>query len=245
MKRKYVVAGLTSAFLLITGFCYSCAYHKEASAVLTASESEESTSKEADTGEVNTEVQSNHASEIVSLETQGPSKSEDKTETVQNQNIEAGEAFLYVHICGAVVNPGVYQAAEGARIVDMIELSGGLTKEAAGDYINQAQLITDGQRIYIPNKEDVEDLSTDEYLTGNLSDSEKAKVSKIDNALVNINTADITELMSLPGIGQTKADSIIEYRNANGKFKTLEELMNISGIKEGLFNQISSKIMVQ
>ena len=241
MKRKYIIAGITCVFFIISGVCYSCAYNRGESAVLSSSKTEVNSSKELVAGENTAEQHSNQESKVTANQEFANEQSEDGTETVLTQEVKTEEPSIYVHICGAVVKPGVYLISRGARLINVVELCGGFSKDAAGDYINQAQVITDGQRIYIPSKTEVEDLSPDEYLTENTGTSEKTN----DNSFVNINTADAATLMSLPGIGQAKAESIIEYRNTNGKFKTIEELMNISGIKEGLFHQISSKIIAQ
>lgn len=223
MKRKYIIAGMICGFLCITGIFYSCAYNNKTAAVLVPQQI--------------TENKSLDGSPEVTGE---PSEDDTVLELPDNKEQPSEQATVYVHICGAVIKPGVYQVEEGARLFDLIELSGGLTKEAAGDYINQAEPVADGQRIYIPTTKEVEDLTADEFMEGNRTDSVAAEAS----ALININTADANQLMSLPGIGESKANSIIEYRNANGKFKLIEDLMNIPGIKEGLFNQISSKIII-
>jgi competence protein ComEA len=149
---------------------------------------------------------------------------------------------IYAHICGAVVSPGVYRTVSGARVCDLIELAGGLSENAAGDYINQAEPVADGQRVYIPNKKETENLTASELMSGNDKADEEAGDA---SGLVNINTADAESLMTLPGIGQAKANSIISYRNTNGNFKAIEDLMNIPGIKEGVFNQISANITVK
>lgn len=152
---------------------------------------------------------------------------------------EEEKAYIYVHICGAVENPGVYKLEAGSRIIDFIQASGGLTLDGDGNYINQAEAAEDGQRIYVPTKAELEALAIDNYITGNEVASETEGES-----VVNINKASEKELMELPGIGEAKAKSIIKYRDTNGKFSKVEDLMNIRGIKEGLFNQISSRISV-
>jgi competence protein ComEA len=225
MKKKYIVTGLTCAFLMISGICYSCAYQKN-TPVLISSVSE---GANAQTTEEQTSASDN--SEMDADTSASAAKASKEPDTVP---------VIYAHICGAVVNPGVYQVETGARLVDLIGLSGGLTQEADGDYINQAQLVSDGQRIYIPTKEELKNLPASDYQAGEQGDSENSG----ESSLININTADSEELMSLPGIGQAKADSIISYRASNGTFQSIEDLMNIPGIKEGLFGQISSLITV-
>jgi competence protein ComEA len=153
----------------------------------------------------------------------------------------AEDPLIYVHVCGAVVNPGVYQVPEKARIIECIEAAGGLTLEAADDYINQAGKAEDGQRIYIPTQAELKELSLDEYISGDNNNQTDETAEK----KININTADEKELMSLPGIGQAKAKSIIEYRKMHGDFKDPADLMNIPGIKEGLFARIKDLVIVR
>ncbi|MFT4142814.1 MAG: helix-hairpin-helix domain-containing protein, partial [Mobilitalea sp.] len=122
-----------------------------------------------------------------------------------------------------------------------INLAGGLTKEAAADYINQAKSVEDGQRIYVMNKAELESLTLEQRIEG--EEVTTSSTEETATSLININTASFEELMSLSGIGQAKANSIIAYREKNGKFKTIENLMDIPGIKEGLFQQISHMIV--
>ena len=143
----------------------------------------------------------------------------------------------------AVADPGVYKIAEGSRLIELIEAAGGFTDDAAQDYVNQAQIVTDGQRIYIPEQEELKTMTADELIQG--GGSTAAGQPEAESTLVNINTADEEELMSLPGIGKAKAAAILSYRKENGNFKSIEDLMKIPGIKEGLFHQISSGITVK
>ncbi len=230
MNKKLILTGLTCVFLLISGICYSCAYEQK-QPVLISSMTDEAK------GGVETEQNEEQKNSENALKEQSSTELTDQRVT---EIIAENVTNIYVHICGAVVHPGVYQVDAGARIVDLIELSGGLTKEAAGDFINQAIEVTDGQRIYVPSQEELKDLPPLEYQAG----VENEIVTAGNSVLININTADAEELMSLPGIGEAKADSIISFRKSNGIFKNVEDLMNIPGIKEGLFNQIVSKITV-
>ena len=136
---------------------------------------------------------------------------------------------LLVYVCGAVQEPGVVALEENARVVDAIVLAGGMTGEADATYVNLAAKITDGEKIYVPTVAEVVQWETQEA----------------EDTLVNINTADKTELSTLPGIGESKAEDIIAYREKNGSFQSKEELMNISGIKENLFEKIAEKIKVE
>jgi competence protein ComEA len=144
-----------------------------------------------------------------------------------------------VYVCGAVMSPGVYTLEEGRRIADAIELAGGMTGEADRNYINQAMLLTDCQKIYVPvqgeavNSAYVED-----------STVEGVQASGAASSMVNINTGNVEELMTLPGIGEAKARLIIEYRESNGRFSSVEDIMKINGIKEGMFNKIKDKICI-
>ncbi len=158
-------------------------------------------------------------------------------DTTSGQDMEEG---IYVHLCGAVRKPDVYRLKADSRLVELIILAGGLAEDAAGDYINQAMALEDGQRIYIPRKDEVEELTSDQYVVGSVS----TKKAETGPKLVNINRADAEELMELPGIGEAKAESIIAYRNANGEFTAIEELMKVPGIKEGLYGKLVSFITV-
>lgn len=135
-----------------------------------------------------------------------------------------------VYVCGAVNSPGVYELATDSRIVDAVEAAGGFTKEASQVAVNLAACIQDEQQIYIPTLEEEKDYFLES----------KAQ----EEGLVNINTADSKQLQSLPGIGESRADAIINYREQNGLFVTIEDIMKVNGIKTSLFEQIKSYITV-
>lgn len=162
-----------------------------------------------------------------------------KVETVDSKEaVETPEyTTIYVHVCGAVVNPGVYEVNTGTRVFEVINLAGGVTNEGAPDALNQAELVEDGQKILVPTLEEAQTLEFEDAV-GNQEDSSKG-------GLVNINKAGKEELMTLPGIGDSKAQSIIAYREENGNFKTIEDIKNITGIKDGLFNKIKDYISVK
>lgn len=172
---------------------------------------------------------------------------------------EAEDSLLLVHICGAVVHPGVYEFKEGDRLCHAIEKAGGFLPEADEDYLNQAWKLSDGMQICIPTKEQIlqeasqgqeygvksglaQWESAEDFLTGEIS--EEFSASTVSDQMVNINTASEEVLCTLPGIGAGKAKSIIDYREQNGNYGTIEEIMNVDGIKEGLFQKIKSSITV-
>lgn len=139
---------------------------------------------------------------------------------------------IYVHICGAVINPGVYQVPAGTRVYQALELAGGSSDDAYLSGINLADKLADGQKVYIPSEgENAEGiLSTDS--------------GDVQSVMININTASEAELMTLPGIGQSRAKDIINYRVKNGLFESIDDIMKVSGIKEAAFEKIKDLIKV-
>lgn len=151
------------------------------------------------------------------------------------ENTVRTEKTVCVYICGAVVHAGVYELPEGSRVYQVIEAAGGLSEDADTLLINQARIVEDGEQIRIYTNEE----ALDADLQIHDQNSGKTEAGKI-----NINKADKEELMTLPGIGEAKAESILEYRDAQGGFQTIEEIMNIAGIKEAVFSKIKEKITV-
>ena len=139
------------------------------------------------------------------------------------------EETVLVHVCGAVESPGVYELPASSRIIDAVNAAGGCLKDAAPDEINLAGRLQDGDQIRIMTKAQAESQSYPE-----------AKEEVLD-----LNRADKAQLMELPGIGETKAEAILAYREEIGRFQTIEELKNVSGIKESIFEKIKDKIMVR
>ena len=147
----------------------------------------------------------------------------------------SGEGDVYVYVCGAVNAPGVYELKEGARVFEAIQLAGGLTEAAAADAVNQARIVTDGEQIRVPTVEEAQNQGAG--VAGEVTEG-------TENNKININTAGKEELMMLTGIGEAKAESIMDYREKNGSFTSIEELMQIEGIKEGVFNKIKDDITI-
>lgn len=158
------------------------------------------------------------------------------------------EPSFVVFVCGEVNNPGVYEIESDGRLIDAIEAAGGYTDNAAVELLNLAKSLSDGEKIYVP--------SNDEVLASKESDSPLEFA--LDNGLsggtdisggaskkININKATEEELMTLTGIGAAKAKAIIAYREENGGFNKIEDLMNIRGIKDGMFNKVKDNICVK
>ncbi|WP_243006438.1 helix-hairpin-helix domain-containing protein [Coprococcus comes] len=153
---------------------------------------------------------------------------------------EEKEGSIWVYVCGEVASPGVYELQEGDRITHAIEAAGGLTEAAGQVYLNQAAHLTDGQRIYVPSKEEEQTLKEE----GSPSDMADAGMGK-DTGIINLNTATKAELLSLSGIGESRAEAIIAYRETNGGFRKIEDLKKVDGIKEGIFQKIREQITVE
>ena len=149
--------------------------------------------------------------------------------------LQTEKKILVVDISGCVKTPGVYEAPDGTRLHEVIELAGGLTKDADIDAINQAELVTDGQKILIPAK-------MGEAEAG--SDGVSAAVTPAGNGKININQADSTMLQEIPGVGPATADKIIQYREVNGRFQNIEDLKSVSGIGDKTFEKMKDKVCV-
>ena len=154
---------------------------------------------------------------------------------------------IFVYVCGAVVHPGVYELPVGSRLFEAVRMAGGSLPEADEAYHNLARVVTDGERIYILSVEESSTLSLTERVNGEQTPSANVTTGQIsaNGGIVNLNTATAEDLTGLPGIGQSRAEDIIAYRNKVGKFLAIEEIMNISGIGEAMFERIKDKITVE
>lgn len=159
---------------------------------------------------------------------------------------------IYVDVCGAVTQPGVYAMKSDSRVFQAIEAAGGFLPEAAGTAINQACALSDGQQIYVPTKEEAEKGKAGQPSGGAADPGTGGAVTEAagtgetqGSGTVNLNTADSAALQTLPGIGEAKAQAILAYREEKGGFSGTEELMNVPGIKESTFSQIKDKIAVE
>ncbi|SDB12169.1 competence protein ComEA [Pseudobutyrivibrio sp. YE44] len=166
-------------------------------------------------------------------ETDNSSHEEGSSEDEKTDLSEVVNTKIFVQVSGSVINPGVYSLSVGSRVFQAIEAAGGLLEEADDSDINQATVLEDGQKIYIYSKDEREAIEAEEHAD-----------SQADDGLININSASASELTNLPGIGQTKANQIVSYRDANGDFSSIEEIKNVSGIGDGIYNQIYKLIKI-
>lgn len=176
--------------------------------------------------------------------------------TLTKKETKESETLLRVDIKGEVISPGIYSLKESSRVIDVIELAGGLTENADTSVINLSKKITDEMVIIIYSKEQVKSFEETKKLEqqkiekcispDDISLHNDACISdSINNSnKININNASKEELMSLPGIGSSKAEDIINYRNQNGPFTQIEDILNVSGIGENVFAQIKENITI-
>ena len=162
---------------------------------------------------------------------------------IQEDKTEKNEEIIIVHVTGEVKKPGVVRVKEGSRIEDIIKEAGGLTEKADISNINLAYIVEDGTKIRIPSTDDEE---KKEYITQDIGEGIIMQEENTNiNNIININTANETELEGLPGIGSSIAVRIVEYRNKNGKFKNKEDIKNVTGIGDSKFERIKDLIKVK
>ena len=149
---------------------------------------------------------------------------------------------IRVYVCGAVVYPGVVEIPADSRVEDALNAAGGFTEEASHVYVNLAAWTEDGQMLYIPTEEEIDsgEMVLEQFRQSGMVESDAGGTD-----LVNINTAGVESLCSLPGIGESRAADIIAYREANGFFESCEDIMHVPGIKTGLYEKISDRITVK
>lgn len=145
-------------------------------------------------------------------------KISDNAEDITDSTDDVSE-IVCVHVCGAVSIPGVYELPEGSRIYEALDLAGGFDEQADRDAVNLVEILADGQQVRIPF------IGEDETEDG--------------KELIDINRADVSLLCEIPGIGESRAQAILDYREEHGNFQSVEELMQVPGIKEGIYARIS------
>lgn len=169
---------------------------------------------------------------------------EDAVSTDEGTDCIGKEEDFPVYVCGAVVNPGVFYFHCGDIKQSALEAAGGFLESAAEGYVNLAQELVKGERVYFPYEDEIEaDTLTDVDMGQTGADGIREAASE-NSGRLDINTATQAELMTLPGIGESKASRIISYREENGPFASIEDIMKIDGIKEGVYSRIKDRIAV-
>lgn len=165
-------------------------------------------------------------------------------EIVENRDVKNDNSVIYVYICGAIEKPDVYEVESGSRLFELIQIAGGFSAEADTNYLNLAREVQDGEQIIVLTSKETSELKKNAnvaVITEKASDlNHQDKVS----GLVDINTASETELTAITGIGSSRAQAIIKYRQEHGSFNRIEDIMKVNGIKDGLFSKIKDKIIV-
>jgi competence protein ComEA len=166
---------------------------------------------------------------------------DEKIKTEPKEDLKPKVETIMIDVKGEIKKPGVYQSNQGERVIDVIKQAGGLTDKADESQINFAAHVQDEMVVYIPAKGEISaNLSPDLSSFPSTATSSSQETKKI-----NLNKADETELQNLPGIGPSKAASIISYRSENGPFRSIDDLKKISGIGEKTFEKLKESIMVQ
>lgn len=238
-KKNRIIATVILAAFLLT----ACGQDGELISTLEAGEdySAASVGQEADSRE---DIRSPDAGNGV--EGQAASEAPEVIEDESNQTPRT----IFVHVCGAVKRPGVYEIPAGSRMFEAVEAAGGFQEEACQDYLNMAGLLEDGTKLEIPTLEEAKALKeageAPEKLVSGTPESASFEKRNGDGAtgLININTADIEALCTLPGIGESRARAILEYREKNGGFQEKEEIMQVSGIGQKMYEKIEEDITV-
>ena len=161
-----------------------------------------------------------------------------------NQDSEAiTKTSIFIDVSGAVKNPSVVEMKFGSRVFEAIEMAGGLTEDAETKETNLARVVSDGEKIYIPTEKEIQE-SGGFFPTGTSGSTGASGTESNPPQLININTASSETLQQLTGVGPSTAEKIICYRNEFGRFQSIEDLKNVSGIGEKTFQKLKSKITV-
>ncbi len=276
-RKRYGKALTITVFLAAAGFSHSCGAAGKGEIILTAEEDRQrkvgagmqAGQEELDVSEALTEQNALNASVALAgdealrrsehLKDQSIlGESEAFTEQGMPSGQEKPESSCFVHVCGQVENPGVYELKEGQRVFEAIKMAGGFTDKAAEDYLNLAEPVWDGMRLEVPDQEQVPDTEWtartgvqagshgESGQPGNRTDTGMLPGNRglPSSEKVNLNTATKEELMTLRGIGEARAEDIIRYREERGGFGRIEDIMEISGIKDAAFQKIKDDIIV-
>lgn len=235
-QQKIAKLVITASVMILAGVCYSCSTNDERQGDILLLEDKAETAAGED--EAESDGISAAAADEMSVDPLG------------DEAFSETEAVCFVHICGAVACPGVYLLPEGSRIYQAVEMAGGFLADADQKGINLAQTVADGMKVTVFTEEEAETAAEGSgimYPEANPSGRDRTGAGTVDLAQkpkVNINTAGKEELMTLRGIGESRAEDIIAYREKHGSFQKIEEIMKVSGIKDAAFEKIKEDITV-
>jgi len=170
-----------------------------------------------------------------------PTAETEKVKPDGSREVTEEEVPIKVFVCGAVQAEGVYALSAGSRVIDAIEAAGGFSEDASTSFLNLAEWVTDGIRVYVPTKDEVGQMTQQELLQQMLGSESESNTEK----KVNLNKADKEQLMTLPGIGEAKAESIIAYRKNVGPFQTPEDITKVTGIGSAMYERIKDRITTE
>lgn len=225
MKEYKILIGLSLIGLIIAGFFMINGQSSRRSNVAELAQETVASSK-TESEEISTGTKKNSQKEKAEPQTSSSEESE----------------FLTVDVKGAVKNPGIYQLKKTSRINDAIQKAGGLTTDADSKSINLAQKLTDEAVVYVATMgENAASVSSN---TGQSSTSGTSEVASQKGNKVNLNTADLSELQTISGIGQKRAQDILDYREANGKFNSVDDLKNVSGVGAKTLEKLKEYVTV-
>ena len=251
-KKIIIIVSIVSVILIgIISYIIISSFNFRGEEISEDFELEELKENDLNSAEIQEDVENSNSIE----EQEGANLNEENSIKIRESTNLNGNKKIIVHISGEVISPGVISLEEGARIVDAINMADGVTGEADLSKVNLAYVLEDAQKIYIPNinekeeKDIVENMEDGVVISGSgindENNSSSGNNSKNGNVKININTADIKELQKLSGIGESIALRIVTYRKENGKFNSIEDLKNVSGIGENKFNKIKNNIFVK
>ena len=194
------------------------------------------------------------------------------SDPLQENGVAAQDGLIYVHVCGAVAHPGVYELEAGSRVYEAVQQAGGFAESAEQNYVNQAQALEDGVKLVIPTREEAAAAGEQETASaaGKTQDSASEKTGIVQDGTsegfgivggissggqnkdaggssdgrININTASEAQLCEIPGVGAARAAAIVAYRESHGAFEKPEDIMKVNGIKEGMYEKIKDSISV-
>lgn len=175
----------------------------------------------------------------------GSTGSNVETEIEEAGSPDARPPEMYVHVAGAVKSPGVYRLKPGDRVIDAVAAAGGATAEAAPDALNLAAPVSDGERVYVPTRREAAQAGPAHQPTYGSGSATSPSTGTSRPRVVNLNRATAADLETLPGIGPSLAQRILDYRRDHGPFRTVEELQNVSGIGPKKFEELRPYVTVQ